>query len=122
MMEPILPQISTNLPIYVSMILCLMAAIIVLLFIIPLQVGQAGVKNGLAKLRKQLLAYGLTTLTTTSIAAYFLANVSIRLAESGTYASTTSQVLLLVFSISKFLIAYIGHQIYHQQYVLKHED
>lgn len=121
-MEPLLPQISTNLPIYISMILCSMAAMIVTLFILPLQFEQAGVQNGLAKLRKQLLAYGMTTLIATSIASYFLANVSVRLLASGEYVSTTSQILLLVFSISKFLIAYIGHQIYHQQYVLKHED
>lgn len=121
-MLPLLPQIQTNIFIYLSLVLCAVAAITILMFVVPLQVKQAGVKNGLAMLRKQLLAYGLITFLTTSIASYFLAIISYRLLTNpGTYVSTVSQILLFLFSLSKFAIAFIGSQIYHQQYVLEHK-
>jgi len=99
-----------------------MAAIIVLFFIIPLQIKQAGVKNGLSMLRKQLLAFGATLFVTNVIAAYFLTRTSIGLYINGGSATFTTSTLLFIFAFAMFLLAVIGHQIYHQQYVLEHKD
>lgn len=119
-MQPILPPIENNLMLFVSFCLCLLSAFIISLFIIPLQIEQAGVKNGLAKLRYDMLGLCFTTLITTLIASYFLAIVSIRAIDQGTYVSTLSQIILTIFSTGKFMISIFAYRIYHRQYTPQH--
>jgi hypothetical protein len=114
--EPLLPPIQTNFLLYVSLLLCFLSALTILAFVIPLQIKQARVRNGLAKLRKHLLGMGVTLFTTTTIATYFLINVALRAYTTGTYVSTTSQVILFVFALGKAFTAFFGYRIYHGQY------
>lgn len=109
-----------NLLIYLAAFFCGIAAIIVLFFTIPLQVKQAGVKNGLALLRKQLLAFGVIVFITNTIATYFLTRASISLYINGGQVTAATAILLFTFAVSKLAIAVIGYQIYHQQYVMEH--
>jgi hypothetical protein len=120
-MEPILPQIQSNLLLYISTIFCFISVITILAFVVPLQIKQAGVRNGLAKLRIQLVGMGITILTTTLIASFFLSIVSYKaLITPNYYVSTLSQLLLFIFSSGKVLIAFFGYKIYHQQYTIEH--
>lgn len=121
-MQPILPALSNNLMIYISFVLCLATAVIIPTFIIPLQIKQAGRVNGLAKLRKQMLRTGIVTEVTAIVATYFLGLMSLRLLSSEVVISTTTQLMLVLFSFSKFVNAVTTSQIYHQQYVLEHKE
>lgn len=118
--EPLLPAIETNIPLVIAFLFCFISAIMCLLFIIPLQIKQATVRNGLAKLRIQLLEIGITIFITNSIAAFFLFQVIKRTWETGTYVSTLTQILLFAFAFSKLKVATNGLRIYHQQYTPEH--
>ena len=56
----------------ISIILRILSSIILLFFFIPLQIKEALVKNGLKKLRLQLLAVGVLTIVTNLLTGYIL--------------------------------------------------
>lgn len=115
-----LPLLTSNIIFYISTLLCLVTIATIVSFVLPLQIKQLGVKNGLKLLRTQLLGLGITLLITTSVAFYFLLTISLRVYESGTVISTPSQLLILTFAIGKVAIAYFCFKIYHQQYTPEH--
>ena len=120
-MNNILSAITSNFLIYVSLLFCIIAAIKILAFVIPLQVKQAGVHNGLAMLRKQLLMFGIVVFITTSIASVLLFRLTAYVFFPENSIDFFTHVLIFIFSLSKLLIAQIGQVIYHQQYVLEHK-
>lgn len=86
---------------------------IVALFIVPLQVKEARVKNGLAMLRKQLLLYGITVSTLSLLNAIVL-TTRFYVPESVRMAITIS--LIFIHSLGFAGLAVLGYKIYHQQY------
>lgn len=98
----------------------MIAAVIVISFVIPLQMKEAGVKNGLAFLRKQLLAKGFLAITTiiTAVLALTIRNVITDLDLARFLVSGT----VLVFSLSILGKAIIDYKVYHQQYTDENKD
>lgn len=84
--------------------------------VIPLQVKEAKVVNGLAKLRKQLLISGSAVLAAASIACVIL---TLALFIPGERVVT--EILLLCFVGAFVVIAEAKHAIYHQQYTPEHK-
>lgn len=99
---------------FVSVILHVFAGILTATFIMPLQAKQAGVKNGLAKLRKQMLFKGFLNLTII-IASIFALTLRFVITDVATlrYMLTTMIALHAIGTTAK---AIIDFQIYHQQY------
>lgn len=118
--DPILAPLDSNILVYVSLVLFLVASAMTAVFIVPLQFRLTQVKNGLALLRRQLLLKGAIQFIADVIASYFVLVISLRVLENGTIVSTVSQVLLFLLSFSHFAVAYINYKIYHQQYSLEH--
>lgn len=106
-----------NLLLYTATIFSAIAIVVIAFFIIPLQLKEAQVKNGLAKLRVQLLLYGVALVAIDSIMLYFLYRISAQVYfNSQVMPQMTTSVLLFVFSSLHLSLAVIGYMIYHQQY------
>lgn len=97
-----------------AIILHILAGIVTVAFVIPLQVQQAGVKNGLRKLRLQLLVKGVLALIVIG-AALFSLTARWVLDDGATlrFALVFFVVTHAVGVLGKSIIDYI---IYHQQY------
>lgn len=99
---------------YASVFFHIVSCIVVALFVIPLQVKEARVKNGLALLRKQLLAFGFLVATLAIVGAtvltlrYFVPDQETRM--------TITVMLVLAHSLGFLGMAVIGYKMYHQQY------
>ena len=87
--------------------------LIILFFVIPLQIKEAQVKNGLAKLRIQLLLYGLAM----DIISLLLMYIGYHLFYNIHHLNLVFAILFI--SVCVFGLAIIGYNIYHQQYTLK---
>lgn len=99
---------------FLSIIVLIIAAIVAGAFVIPLQVKEAGVKNGLGKLRKQLLLKGslnfvmiLITIVILSL-RYFIHDVEVL-----RYMTTS---LVFLFSLSFLTHVIIDYFVYRQNY------
>jgi len=88
-------------------------AIIFLAFIIPLQWKEANVKNGLKKLRKQLLVSGLIIFHLNIIG---LSVVLIKYVTGDSSLQGITEIVTLISSLGFFAIAIIEYQVYHQRY------
>lgn len=99
---------------FLSIILHLLSAFITAGFVIPLQLKQAGVKNGLAKLRKQMVFLGFADLGT-SIVSILALTMRFFISDPDLlrYLITTS---IFAHSFGFFLRAYTFYRIYHQEY------
>lgn len=103
----------SNISIIISVVLRIITGIMLLAFVIPLQIKQAGVKNGLRSLRKALLISGILL---------FLVNtVGLLIIVSKPFFDTSTNRMITDFiaifnSIGFLIIAYIKYQIYHEQY------
>lgn len=106
-----------------STIMLVASIVIITIFNIPLQIREAKVKNGLAKLRKQLLGFGFTLIVTNVIALYFIGRSVVRIANyhESIPVNVVTEVLLTLFSFSHLILAIIGYFIYHQQYTDEHK-
>lgn len=99
---------------FLSILIHVLSAVITLSFVIPLQVKEARVKNGLALLRKQLLFKGVLALVIIVVAIcvlslrYFIEDV-----PTLRYITVS---LVLVHSLGILGKVWIDYQIYHQQY------
>lgn len=88
-----------------------------LIFLIPLQIKEAKVQNGLKKLRVQLLIIGviLTIVNTFSI-ILILAEM-----HGSILVGSPSLTLRLVNAIAFLILSYNLYMIYHQQYTDEHK-
>lgn len=105
---------------YLSIFLHIVALVIALAFVIPLQIKEARVKNGLKKLRKLMLMSGLTIifLSVVSIIALSIPLVA-RGSEIARYISVTT---VLLHSIGFLIFALIKRQIYREQYSTEQKE
>ena len=105
---------------FISIILHIAAGIITAAFVIPLQLQQVGVKNGLAKLRKQMVVKGFLSLVVimSSILALTLRYV-IHDIDILRYIIVT---LILIHSLGALGKSYIDYEIYHQQYTEENKE
>lgn len=104
---------------YFAVMLHIVAAILTLAFIIPLQVKEVGVKNGLRKLRKQLLIKGVLS---------FIVILAAIFALTGRYflpdGALRSAVIIFVLAHAIGIVgkSYLDYLIYHQQYTPKSKE
>ena len=92
----------------ISLIMRVVAIMVTFLFIIPLQLKQAHVKNGLSKLRKQLLYMALNL--------FGIIIVFFRLILTpGSYVFFT-HFISIANALAFIGLAYFGYKIYHEQY------
>lgn len=104
---------------YVAIVVLIGAAIIVGSVLIPLQMKEAGVKNGLLKLRKRMLheMVILLILCVTSVAA-----LSLRFFIDGEVAKYTTVVLVLIFALGLISLAINKVMMYREQYSDESKD
>lgn len=99
---------------FISIIMLTIAGFVAAAFVIPLQVKEAGVRNGLAKLRKQLLLKGFLTFGIITVAIIVL---SLRYIIHDTnilrYIITS---LIFLYSFFFLVQVYVDYMIYTQQY------
>lgn len=111
-----------NIGLYLSIVFIALSAIIIIVFNVPLQIREAKVKNGLAKLRIQLLLFGFVLLVTNFVSLFFLAELGIRVFNTMIVVNQHMQILLAIYGASHFALACIGYMIYHQQYTSKQKE
>ena len=97
-----------------SIVLYAMSGIIVAGFVIPLQIEQVGVKNGLLKLRKQMLIKGFLNLTLV-IASIMALTTRFFINDQFTQRYLIVSMILL-HAIGTLIKAFIDLKIYHQNY------
>lgn len=97
----------------INTILRLITAFIFLRYIIPLQIKEANVKNGLLILRRELLISGVMLLLINSLG---LCIILLRYFVGDTIARIVSEVVTLFNSLGLFAVGLIKYQIYHQEY------
>ena len=99
---------------FFSIILLISSLVLTLMFIFPLQIKQANVKNGLLKLRKQLLTWGVFTIIITIVSIFSLTmRYLIKDVDILRYMITT---MIFLFSLGMFVQSLIFYRIYHQEY------
>lgn len=96
-----------------AIVLHLSSAAIVAFFIIPLQVKEARVRNGLAKLRIQLLIFGVTVFSLGLLGAIIL---STRFFISGSVAIYLTLFMIVLHGLGFLSLSVVGHRMYTQQY------
>lgn len=105
-----------NLGTGIALLLRVITAAIIIRYIIPLQIKEAKVVNGLAKLRRQMLISGFIFFATNLISLWFLWELAI----APKAPPIQSQILQLINAIAFLAMSWIGYQIYHQQYQEPH--
>lgn len=98
---------------YIAVIMHVAAGILTLACVIPLQLREAGVKNGLRKLRQQLLVKGLLSLAVIVFSIMALTGRSFLPDGLTRFGMITFVMAHAIGILGK---AYIDYQIYHQQY------
>lgn len=102
----------------ITCILRVITAFIFLKYVIPLQIEEMHVKNGLKKLRYQLLLSGVTLFIINIVG---LALTVLRYLSSVMLFSTFSNTLAIINAVGFLIVAYIQYQIYNQQYTDEHK-
>jgi hypothetical protein len=100
-------------PLLVSVAIRMVTAFLFLAFIIPLQVKESKVQNGLRTLRTQLLISGVTLFIINTAGIALL--VARPFVSDGGFRTATD-ALALINSVGFFVVAYVKYQIYHQSY------
>lgn len=107
---------------FISIFLYVLTVIVTTAFVIPLQVKQAFVRNGLAILRRQLLFKGVLSLIVALVSILALTSRYFIDGELNRYVIV---ILILIHSTSTFGKSVIDLIVYHQQYSpenkLRHE-
>lgn len=98
----------------ISIIIHIIAAALTAITVIPLQAKEAMVKNGLAKLRKQLLAKGILSFVVAVVSVGALAGRF--LVDNNEHARYLVLVFVVTHSLGLLGKAVIDYQVYHQQY------
>lgn len=96
----------------ISIALRIFSTIILVLFVLPLQIKEANVKNGLHKLRLQMLFLGLTIIFVNIIASFILFDIIIR----NLFISLNSKLLQMTNATAFVVLSIICSNIYHQQF------
>lgn len=96
----------------ISIILRVASAVILLFFVIPLQIRENKVHNGLIKLRRQLLFSGISIFLIIVVGIFIMA---LRLYEP-VYRDELTFIFSIINSIGFLIVALIKYQIYHTQY------
>jgi hypothetical protein len=94
---------------YIAILIRIIAALLIIFQIIPLQFKEAQVKNGLGRLRKQLLIVGFTLFLTN-----LLAITLIHITKDST--SDLPTLIQIINAFALLILAYILYLIYHEQY------
>lgn len=102
----------------ISIILRCIALFNFLFFMIPLQIHEAKVQNGLRKLRVQLLIIGIILTLINSLSIVFLFYDIFNLSV----ITSTGYALRLSNAIAIFILSYCLYIIYHQQYTDEHKE
>lgn len=102
----------------VSIIVRIIAFFLMIFFLIPLQVKEVGVKNGLLKLRYQLLFLGIILLFINFTSVIFLYD---DLTNATMPASNLSIYLRIINGIAHLFLSFILLSIYKQQYTEKNK-
>lgn len=97
---------------HIALAFRIMSCIILLGYCIPLQIREAGVKNGLRKLRLELLLFGLILLFTNVTTMHFLVDQFIH----NIVPTKISIRLQLINAFSFLCLSGIGYAIYSTQY------
>lgn len=103
-----------------AIILHVLAGIVTVAFVIPLQIKQAGVKNGLRKLRLQLLTKGFLALAIIIVSIFSL--TARWVLDDGATLRFAIVVFVMTHAVGVFGKAIIDYLIYHQQYSQKSKD
>lgn len=98
----------------VSILLHTISSILTASFVIPLQIKMANVKNGLSKLRKQMLLKGLFSFVVSTVSIVIL-STRFFVFDVATLRYSLS-TLILIHAIGLLLKSIIDSMIYHQQY------
>lgn len=105
--------------IIIAILIHIVSAVIAFYYIIPLQAQQVGVKNGLIKLRKQMLRKGILSLIVI-IASIFILALRVNPFNWDTPYIITS--LIFIHGLGIFGKTIIDYQIYHSQYSPESKD
>jgi len=106
-----------------SVLFLLASMVIVASFVVPLQIEQAQVKNGLSRLRKLLLVKGIIYLVTSGIAAYFIGSALYRIFfEGGRVANINNALLVFAFSLGYLILSVGNYMIYHIKYIEEYQE
>lgn len=109
----------TQIPLVISIFIRIITAIVFLAFIIPLQIKEATVKNGLKKLRIELLATGITIFFVNTV-GLILVILKFFVEPSIVQAITD---ILTVFNTFGFLgVAILQYNIYHHRYTPEQKE
>lgn len=103
----------------VSIIILVVAGIIAAAFVIPLQLKEARVKNGLARLRKQMLAKGIFTEIVIIFSLFSLTGRFI--IHDTTTLRYTITLVILFFALFILFGVVLDYLIYNQNYTEKNK-
>lgn len=102
---------------YIDLFLRIVTDIVIVLFFLPLQIRQAGVKNGLKKLRIQLLLEGLILFLVNTISIFIIFDLAIRNVEQ----QLLNGSLQIMNGVSFLTMSVIALTIYTQNYTAKNK-
>lgn len=111
-MEALLTTYSIQISIFLRIVSC----VLLLFFCIPLQVKEAQVKNGLRKLRFQLLAFGIILFLTN---LFYLGCLWLAL---DVVQNPINAFLQIVNAVAFLVLSVIGHLMYRTQYTDEAKD
>lgn len=97
----------------ICIVLSCITVVSTLIFVIPLQVKQAGVKNGLSSLRHKLLANGFLLVFISLLEIIILSS---RFFLEGDAVRYTNTILILVFTVALSIKSLIWSSILHTQF------
>lgn len=103
----------SELQITVNIIIRIITAVIFLCFIIPLQIKEARVKNGLAVLRLELLVSGIILFF---VNTFGLSVIVLRYLFGDSVVQKVTEFITIFNSIGFLFIACIKFHIYHREY------
>jgi dipeptide/tripeptide permease len=97
---------------YVAILIRILSTIIIVFQLIPLQIKEANVKNGLRKLRLQLLIVGITLFITNVVSIGLIADSIMDIVP----ASIFNALLQILNSLAILIFSIVLYLIYHNQY------
>lgn len=103
----------SNISIIIAVVFRLVAAIIFLAFIIPLQIKQVQVKNGLRKLRYELLTTGIVIFLINTVG---LGLVAAKFFVSPEVIQRLTDILTILNTAGFLTVAIIQFNVYHHRY------
>ena len=106
-----------SLTLTIAFICFALSFLVIAITVIPLQIKEARVVNGLAKLRRQMLVMGVSTLTVA-----LLADIILAIALLFPPLRWTLHLLIMLLSFSLLVNAMAKYRVYHDQYTPEHKE